>query len=1056
MTEKTLPILTAADQTDLGHYPARWWHTQGEKIICDLCPRACALSENDRGFCFVRQNIDGKMALTTFGRSTGFCVDPIEKKPLNHFYPGSSVLSFGTAGCNLGCKFCQNWDISKSREIERLSAQAMPDEIAEVAAQLGCQSVAFTYNDPIIWSEYAIETSKACHARGIKTVAVTAGYITEQARADFFEHIDAANIDLKAFTEEFYYRITLSHLQPVLETLKWLKQETDVWFEITNLVIPQANDNDSEFQQMCDWILKEVGPDVPLHFSAFHPDFRMRDRGGTPPETLVRAREIALAAGLKYVYTGNVNDVARQSTYCPHCQQTLIERNWYQLGKYALRGHRCGYCDTEIAGHFSDKPGDWGQKRLPVDIQAILKKNAASQSGNTEPQKGPSTMQTNQSPQIIELSSDQEQALLQQAAAVVAGTVTRSRPVDVPLGDLQDTTVSGAFVSLKRQKQLRSCCGSFGKPQPLGQALQQAAVRAAKDDPRFPPVSPSELAHLDLEVWLLSGLEAVPEQGADRVEAVIVGQHGLQIQADGRSGLLLPGVPLDHGWDAEEFLNQTCIKAGLPPTAWKDPGTTLMRFQGISCAARLAELVDLSTETQVKTILGQREFAQYLQYIQSTVDALLKGQVPSYYCDAVSDTNLQGVALLLSRTGTDEELILSKWALKQTFPMQSTVFSLCQQLAQIIARLKLKPGEFQIKLVLASDPAMHGTPAQNDLHDFDFQQRSLLLIDGQKNAWCYDREQDAATLLAQAQQALNSTQPETAQLLSLAVQTTTPRFQVVNRPRAELGTEIRPAGVAGTFYPAEPTRMNAQLDELFHEAAETQPWAAAMLPHAGWKYSGKIAARVLNRIQLPSTIIVIGPKHTRDGVDWAVAPHQVWQLPDGNLNSDRGLAQQLVEQIPGLELDAAAHRNEHAIEVELPLIQRLAPQSKVIGIVIGSGNLERCEEFAEGLARVIQQMPEPPLLVISSDMNHFATDRENRRLDELALEKMRALDPAGLLETVREHHISMCGVLPAMMVMKTLQKLGKLSQIEQVGYATSGDVTGDSSRVVGYAGLLIN
>ncbi|HAH46411.1 MAG TPA: AmmeMemoRadiSam system radical SAM enzyme, partial [Planctomycetaceae bacterium] len=235
---------------------------------------------------------------------------------------------------------------------------------------------------------------------------------------------DAANIDLKAFTEEFYYRITLSHLQPVLETLKWLKQETDVWFEITNLVIPQANDNDSEFQQMCDWILKEVGPDVPLHFSAFHPDFRMRDRGGTPPETLVRAREIALAAGLKYVYTGNVNDVARQSTYCPHCQQTLIERNWYQLGKYALRGHRCGYCDTEIAGHFSDKPGDWGQKRLPVDIQAILKKNAASQSGNTEPQKGPSTMQTNQSPQIIELSSDQEQALLQQAAAVVAGTVT--------------------------------------------------------------------------------------------------------------------------------------------------------------------------------------------------------------------------------------------------------------------------------------------------------------------------------------------------------------------------------------------------------------------------------------------------------------------------------------------------------------------------------------------------------------------------------------------------------------------------------------------------------
>ncbi|WP_417387358.1 AmmeMemoRadiSam system protein B [Gimesia sp.] len=665
-------------------------------------------------------------------------------------------------------------------------------------------------------------------------------------------------------------------------------------------------------------------------------------------------------------------------------------------------------------------------------------------------------MQTNPPSQVMELSTDQEQALLQQAAAIVAGTVTRSRPQEVALGSLQDQSVNGAFVSLKRQGQLRSCCGSFGQPLPLGQALHQAAVRAAKDDPRFPPISPSELAHLDLEVWLLSGLEAVPQQGADRVEAVTVGQHGLQIRADGRSGLLLPGVPVDHGWNAEEFLNQTCIKAGLPPTAWKDPGTTLLRFEGISSSAPFAELVDLATETQVKTILGPREFAQYLQYIQSTVDALLKGQVPSYYCDAVSDTNLQGVALLLSRTGTDEELILSKWGLKQTFPMQSTVFSLCQQLAQIIARLQLKPGEFQIKLVLASDPAMHGTVAQNDLQDFDFQHRSLLLIDGQKNAWCYDREKSPLTLLEQAQQALGCQQPETAQVLSLAVQSTSARFQIVNRPRAELGTEIRPAGVAGTFYPADPGRMTAQLDQLFTETVETQSWAAAMVPHAGWKYSGKIAADVLNRIQLPSTIIVIGPKHTRDGVDWAVAPHQTWQLPNGNLDSDRGLAQQLVEQIPGLELDAAAHRSEHAIEVELPLIQRLAPQSKVVGIAIGSGNLPRCEEFAEGLARVIQAMPEPPLLLISSDMNHFATDTENRRLDELALEKMRSLDPDGLLETVRENHISMCGVLPAVMVMKTLQKLGKLKQIEQVGYATSGDVTGDSSRVVGYAGLLID
>lgn len=1058
MTKKPLPILTPDQPIDIeqGLYPGRWWHRNGEKIVCDLCPRACALAENDRGFCFVRQNIGGKMALTTYGRSTGFCVDPIEKKPLNHFYPGSSVLSFGTAGCNLGCKFCQNWDISKSREIERLSARALPEEIAEVAAELGCQSVAFTYNDPIIWSEYAIETSKACHARGVKTVAVTAGYITESARADFFEHIDAANIDLKAFTEEFYYRVTLSHLQPVLDTLRWLKQETDVWFEITNLVIPKANDDSSEFQQMCDWILDNVGDEVPLHFSAFHPDFRMLDHGATPPETLIRAREIALNTGLKYVYTGNVNDAARQSTYCPGCQQTLIERNWYQLGKYALNQNQCRYCGTQIAGHFNDEPGTWGQKRLPVDIQAMLKQLPDTHSQQAGPQKGSSPMQADKTPRDIELTSEHEQKLLQKAAAVVVGTATQTQPEDLTLDELEEMVVNGAFVSLKRQGQLRSCCGNFGQPLPLGQALHQAAVRAAKDDPRFPPISSSELAQLDLEVWLLSELEVVEEQGTDRVNAVTVGLHGLQIRADGRSGLLLPGVPLDHGWNAEEFLNQTCIKAGLPPTAWKDPGTTLLRYQGISCSAKLADMTTKPVKPSSQQILGQREFAQYLQYVQSTIEALMSGQVPMYYCPHVSDANIQGVALLLMKSDTNEELAISKWTLKQSFPMQSTVFSLCQQLVQNISQLNLRPGEFQVKLVLASDPAMHGTVEGVDLTNFDSQNRSLLLIEGQKTGWFFESEQEAAHLIDQAQQAVGITQPESAQVFSLAVQTATAQFQIVNRPRAELGPAIRPAGVAGTFYPADPGTLEGQLNDLFHEPGTPERWAAAMIPHAGWMYSGKIAADVLKRIEFPSTIIVIGPKHTREGVDWAVAPHRVWQLPNGELESNGDLAKTLSDQIPGLERDAAAHRREHAIEVELPLIKRLAPHSQVVGIAIGSGNLKRCEEFAEGLARVIQGLEEPPLLLISSDMNHFATDAENRRLDELALEKMRSMDPDGLLETVREHHISMCGVLPAVIVMKTLQKMGKLSHVEQVDYATSGDITGDRSRVVGYAGLLIN
>jgi AmmeMemoRadiSam system radical SAM enzyme len=355
-------------------YLGRYWHiletANGQAIHCDLCPRACVLKDGDRGFCFVRKNENNKMILTTYGSSTGFCIDPIEKKPLNHFLPGTSVLSFGTAGCNLGCQFCQNWSISKSREIEILSEKASPENIANAAKRLGCASVAFTYNDPVIWAEYAIDTAKACHELGIKTVAVTAGYITPQARPEFYSVMDAANVDLKGFTEEFYKKLTLAELQPVLDTLRWLKHESNVWFEITNLIIPQANDDPSDLKRMCAWLLKNVGDEVPLHFTAFHPDFRLNDRGPTPAETLIEARAIALQAGLKYVYVGNIHDTKGGSTYCLNCQTCLIERDWYELGQYNLKGNKCGKCEQLIPGVFAQNsiPGDWGRKRVPVDL----------------------------------------------------------------------------------------------------------------------------------------------------------------------------------------------------------------------------------------------------------------------------------------------------------------------------------------------------------------------------------------------------------------------------------------------------------------------------------------------------------------------------------------------------------------------------------------------------------------------------------------------------------------------------------------------------------------
>jgi len=350
--------------------PTKYWHTLDDgRVQCDMCPRYCHLRDGQRGMCFVRMCQDGQVVLTTYGRSSGFCVDPIEKKPLNHFHPGTPVLSFGTAGCNLACKFCQNWDISKSREIDTLADTATPEGLVDTAERLGCTSVAFTYNDPVIFHEYAIDVAQACHARGIKTVAVTAGYVCDEPRREFYRHMDAANVDLKAFTEEFYWQLAKAHLQPVLDTLVYLKHETDVWFEVTTLVIPGKNDSDAEFDQLTRWVVEHLGPDVPLHFSAFHPDFRMLDVPPTPPATLTRARRIARENGVRYAYTGNVHDPDGDTTLCHECGQALIVRDWYVLkGWYLTDDGRCTACGTPCAGVFDGPPGDWGQKRLPVRI----------------------------------------------------------------------------------------------------------------------------------------------------------------------------------------------------------------------------------------------------------------------------------------------------------------------------------------------------------------------------------------------------------------------------------------------------------------------------------------------------------------------------------------------------------------------------------------------------------------------------------------------------------------------------------------------------------------
>lgn len=352
------------------HYPGRWWHSLPDgRIQCDLCPRDCKLRDGQRGACFVRMREGEQLVLTTYGRSSGFCIDPIEKKPLNHFLPGSAVLSFGTAGCNLACKFCQNWDISKSRDMDRLMDQASPQQIALAAESSGCASVAFTYNDPVIFAEYAIDTAIACRARGIRTVAVTSGYIHAEPRREFFAVMDAANVDLKAFTDDFYFKLTGAHLQPVLDTLVYLHHETDVWTEVTTLLIPDFNDSNWEIEALCAWVFKELGADVPLHFTAFHPDFKMLETPRTPPATLRRARQIALAQGLHYVYTGNVHDTEGGTTFCPGCGEPLIERDWHRILHCRVTAEgRCPQCHTAIAGRFDQHDGAFGPRRIPLRL----------------------------------------------------------------------------------------------------------------------------------------------------------------------------------------------------------------------------------------------------------------------------------------------------------------------------------------------------------------------------------------------------------------------------------------------------------------------------------------------------------------------------------------------------------------------------------------------------------------------------------------------------------------------------------------------------------------
>jgi AmmeMemoRadiSam system protein B/AmmeMemoRadiSam system protein A len=659
-----------------------------------------------------------------------------------------------------------------------------------------------------------------------------------------------------------------------------------------------------------------------------------------------------------------------------------------------------------------------------------------------------------------ELTPEQRELVLAAAGELTRAAVLGRSPTipDPTLAGAADQVLSGAFVSLKRGKHLRSCCGMLGQPISLARAIQDAAYRTAREDMRFPAVSPTELPYLDLEVWLLYAPEPVELRGNDRIAAVTVGRHGLQVVRGQSRGLLLPGVAVEHDWNAEEFLEQVCIKAGIHPTAWKDDATALFTFEGDAIRGRVAA-APTGLEPARPAPFTAQEVEAYAEFCRNNIVALLTGATPSYYFFGAPDGNVAGVVVNVRHAKASEPLTLSQISLRPGVPLQSTLFSIAQGAAQMLARGGLRAAELNsiaVGLAVLHDPAMHGSFASTDLDGIDPKRRAVLVNERNKSGLVFDHQSTPPQLVQAAAQQANVNNPTAAAVYSLAALSTLDHLTFSTAPQPVRGPALRQPGVAGMFYPADPVELIRLTDEMIAAGNKGRPraWPAAMVPHAGLIYSGRIAAAVLRRIKLPSTVIVIGPKHTPLGMEWAVAPQQTWSMPGFTVESDVKLARQLTDAIPGLVLDAAAHQREHAIEVELPFLSRLAPEIKVVGIAIGGGDYDRCMTFAEGLATVLRDREERPLLLISSDMNHFATDAENRRLDEMALSAIDALDPKTIYDTVTQNRISMCGVLPAVIVIETLRRLDGVKKAERVGYATTADVTGDTSRVVGYAGML--
>ena len=658
------------------------------------------------------------------------------------------------------------------------------------------------------------------------------------------------------------------------------------------------------------------------------------------------------------------------------------------------------------------------------------------------------------------LTEEQEHLVHWAVSTMVAAAATRRpvRLVAADLGTAAGEVVVGAFVSLKRRGRLRACCGFFGAHTKLFEAISDASRRTATEDVRLPPVSPTELRYLDLEVWLLSGPTPLGSKREGRASEVMIGRHGLQVRRGKAGGLLLPGVAVEQHLDAEGFLGAVCEKAGLPPTAWKEEDVQISTFEGRSIDRRFDQAVAEEATSSGRTFVTQPEAARLAWHCRSNIMAFMQGRTATSFVLELPDGTVHALSLNVRLSGGSYVPPLSALSLRPGLPLQSTLYTLAERAARSLSSqgidLESLPG-LEVDLTVLWDPAMHGSVDEPDDAGFDASTRALLVMEGTRSAWVYDPRHLFSELVESACREAQVKLPGKASVFSLAAVSTEASSLAAHVPRPQAGPGIRPPAVAGTFYPAEAPALSGLINGLLADSGSgPEPWSAVMVPHAGLMYSGKLAAEVFQRVHIADVVIVLGPRHRPVGMEWAVAPHNTWLLPNTTVPSDAELARQLAEGIPDLHLDALAHRQEHSIEVQLPLLARLAPRTSVIGIVVGAGNLDRCRQFAAGLAEVVRGWPTKPLLVISTDMNHYASEAENRRLDAMALSALEGLDPAEVYHTALEHKISMCGLLPTVMVLETLRQLGTLQTCQRVGYATSADVTGDTRRVVGYAGML--